>query len=180
MAKAGTKWRGTGEADQDKGPVGEPDKDNSPVDCCPGERPSHGRLGPVPKRSRECAAAGIVPLNGLATDGKHRTCKREHGQRSAASPRSRQAQGRAGNRRGSGESAPRRARTPRTVHTALSSKAGEARAKKVPCANPLIRQARREGTPHLTFRVRGAESGADGFGNFGQNRSSSSAGTRPG
>ncbi len=75
MAKVGTKWRGTGEADQGKGPVGEPDKDNSPVDCCPGERPSHGRLGPVPKRSRECAAAGIVPLNGLATDGKHRTCK---------------------------------------------------------------------------------------------------------
>ena len=75
MAKAGAKWRGMGEADQDKGPVGEPDKDNSPVDCCPGERPSQGRLGPVPKRSRECAAAGIVPLNGLATDGKHRTCK---------------------------------------------------------------------------------------------------------
>ncbi|MEE8266608.1 MAG: hypothetical protein V3R62_09700, partial [Acidiferrobacterales bacterium] len=92
MAKAGTKWRGTGEADQDKGPVGEPDKDNSPVDCCPGERPSRGRLGPVPKRSRECAAAGIGPLNGLATDGEPRTCKREHGQRSAASPRSRQAQ----------------------------------------------------------------------------------------
>ena len=28
----------------------------------------------------------FVPLNGLATDGKHRTCKREHGERSAASP----------------------------------------------------------------------------------------------
>ncbi len=38
-------------------------------------------------------SAGIVPLNGLATDGEPRTCKREHGQRSAASPRSPQAQG---------------------------------------------------------------------------------------
>ncbi len=63
-----------GESDQGKGPVGEPDKDNSPVDCCPGERPSQGRLGPVPKRSRECAAAGIVPLNGLAM-GEPETCQ---------------------------------------------------------------------------------------------------------
>ncbi len=30
----------------------------------------------------------FVPLNGLATDGEPRTCKREHGERSAASPRS--------------------------------------------------------------------------------------------
>jgi len=35
----------------------------------------------------------FVPLNGLATDGEPRTCKREHGQRSTASPRSPQAQG---------------------------------------------------------------------------------------
>jgi hypothetical protein len=28
----------------------------------------------------------LAPANGLATDGKHRTCKREHGERSAASP----------------------------------------------------------------------------------------------
>ncbi len=28
----------------------------------------------------------LGPANGLATDGKHRTCKREHGERSAASP----------------------------------------------------------------------------------------------
>ncbi len=33
------------------------------------------------------------PANGLATDGEPRTCKREHGERSAASPRSPQAQG---------------------------------------------------------------------------------------
>ncbi len=35
----------------------------------------------------------FVPLNGLATDGEPRACKREHGERSAASPRSPQAQG---------------------------------------------------------------------------------------
>ncbi len=28
----------------------------------------------------------LGPANGLATDGEHRTCKREHGERSAASP----------------------------------------------------------------------------------------------
>ncbi len=28
----------------------------------------------------------LGPANGLATDGKHRTCKREHGERSAAGP----------------------------------------------------------------------------------------------
>ncbi len=47
-----------GEPEQGERPVGEPEKDDSPVDCCPGERPSHGWLGPVPKRSRECKAQG--------------------------------------------------------------------------------------------------------------------------
>ncbi len=28
----------------------------------------------------------VIPSNGLATDGKHRPCKREHGERSVASP----------------------------------------------------------------------------------------------
>ncbi len=56
--------------------VGEPDKDEYPLGARPGERPSHGRLGPVPNRSRECAAAGIIPLGGFATDGEPRTCQR--------------------------------------------------------------------------------------------------------
>jgi hypothetical protein len=47
-----------GEPESGECPVGEPEKDNSPVGCCPGERPSHGWLGPVPKRSRECEAQG--------------------------------------------------------------------------------------------------------------------------
>ncbi len=47
-----------GEPEQGERPVGEPDKDECPVDARPGERPSHGRLGPVPKRSRECEAQG--------------------------------------------------------------------------------------------------------------------------
>ncbi len=42
----------------DKAPEGEPAQGECPVDARPGKRPSQGRLGPVPKRSRECAAAG--------------------------------------------------------------------------------------------------------------------------
>ncbi len=56
--------------------MGEPDKDECPVDARPGERPSHGRLGPVPKRSRECAAAGIGPANGQTTEGLPQSSKR--------------------------------------------------------------------------------------------------------
>ncbi len=44
------------------------------------------------------------------------------------------------NRRGSGESPPRRAGAPRTVRTGLSSAAGKAGAKKGPSADPLRRR----------------------------------------
>ncbi len=48
-----------GEADQDKGPVGEVVPGEGPVDLHPAERPSHGRLGPVPQRSRDCVVHGL-------------------------------------------------------------------------------------------------------------------------
>ncbi len=47
-----------GEWGKDQCAMGEPEKDNSPVDCCPGERPSHRRLRPVPKRHRDSEAQG--------------------------------------------------------------------------------------------------------------------------
>ena len=37
-------------------------------------------------REKASVRGTLTPANGLATDGKHRTCKREHGERSAASP----------------------------------------------------------------------------------------------
>ncbi len=49
---------GTGEADQDKGPVGEAAEGEGPVDARRGERPSQGRLGPVLKRSRKAQRRG--------------------------------------------------------------------------------------------------------------------------
>ena len=43
-----------------KGPVGEAvHRGEGPVDLHPAERPSQGRLGPVPKRSRESVAHGL-------------------------------------------------------------------------------------------------------------------------
>ncbi len=46
--KSGPKGRERGEADIGKGPVGETVAGEGPVDLHPAERPSHGRLGPVP------------------------------------------------------------------------------------------------------------------------------------
>jgi hypothetical protein len=49
----------SGETETEKGPVGEAVEDKGPVDLCPAERPSHGGLGPVPQRSRDCVAYGF-------------------------------------------------------------------------------------------------------------------------
>ena len=49
--------------------VGEPEKDNSPVDCCPGERPSQEGLGRPAKRRRDSEAQGRS-AGGKARDGK--------------------------------------------------------------------------------------------------------------
>jgi len=50
---------GQGEAETGEGPVGEAVPGEGPVDLHPTERPSHGRLGPVPQRSRDCVAHGL-------------------------------------------------------------------------------------------------------------------------
>ncbi len=63
-----------------KGPrrtgVGAPAKAKRPVDPWPGERADHGGSAPVFQAQQES----------VAQEGEPRTCKREHGERSAASP----------------------------------------------------------------------------------------------
>ncbi|MFQ5755322.1 MAG: hypothetical protein ACE5H7_04420 [Acidiferrobacterales bacterium] len=52
--------RAMGEPEKDNSPAGEPEEGEGPVNLRPGERPSQERLGPVPKRSRECEAQGFA------------------------------------------------------------------------------------------------------------------------
>ncbi len=158
--------------------------------CKPGARRAWRARSPGQASTGRLAVSGSptpVPRVPFFCVPKERNRKKGHpglcARKSRGSPRSKlasvrppQGQGRAGERRGSGESPPRRARAPRTVRTGLSSEAGNAGAKKGPSADPL-RRLRREGQP-APFAGDGA--GADGFGNFGRNQSSSSAGTRPG
>jgi len=49
---------------------GEPEQDNSPVDCCPGERPSQEGLG------RYASEAGTAKHRGVAQEGKPRAFER--------------------------------------------------------------------------------------------------------